>query len=548
MPTEQVADEFDYDYIIVGSGFGGSVSGLRLTEKGYRVLMLEKGRDLAPEDFPESNWNLKRWLWMPLLGFRGPFQMRFFRHVTVLAGAAVGGGSVVYANTLPIPKEGFFSSPSWSHLADWRRELAPYYELARGMLGATQNPTFTPVDRIMKEVARDIGKTFDKPHVSVYFGEQGKTVPDPYFGGDGPDRTGCILCGACMLGCKHGAKNSLDKNYLYFARSRGMRLEADTEVTAVRPLARGGYRIEARHGARLLFRRRRVYTARNVIFSGGVLGTVDLLLRLKQDPEALPKLSDALGTRVRTNSESLIGVLGTRRDVDYSRGIAIGSIIQTDEHSHLEPVRYPEGSNFFRTLMAPHVAGENSAVRFARMIGTMIRHPVKVARTLLSPDMNKYGIILLYMRSAEGTLRFRLGRALGLMGSGLEDGEAPKASIPEATELAGRVADKVDGVPYSLATETLLNIPTTAHILGGCCMGDSKETGVIDHRHRVFGYDGLYVIDGSAISANPGVNPSLTITALAERAMSMIPTRPGVEARPMITPQPPPKAGGLHRL
>ncbi len=548
MPKPRSADNFDHDYIIIGSGFGGSVSGLRLTEKGYRVLMLEKGRELKPDDFPESNWNLKRWLWMPFLGFRGPFQMRFFRHVTVLAGAAVGGGSIVYANTLPIPKDGFFQSPTWSHLADWRMELTPYYQLARGMLGATPNPTFTPVDRIIKDVARDIGKPFEKPHVSVYFGEQGETAPDPYFGGEGPERTGCVLCGGCMLGCKHNAKNSLDKNYLYFARKLGMKLAADTEVTAVRPLPGGGYEVEALHGDRLWFRQRRVYTTRNVIFSAGVLGTVDLLLRLKADPQGLPKLSDRLGSRVRTNSESLIGVLGTKRDVNYARGIAIGSIIQTDEHSHLEPVRYPEGSNFFRTLMAPHVAGENAAVRFARMVGTMLRHPIKTVRTLLSPDINKYGIILLYMRSTEGTLRFRLGKALKLMGTGVEEGEAPQASIPEATDLAGRVSEKVEGMPYSLATETLLNIPTTAHILGGCCMGDSPETGVIDHRHRVFGYDGLYIIDGSSISANPGVNPSLTITALAERAMSMIPARPGVEPKPMITPQPPPKTGGLRRL
>jgi cholesterol oxidase len=525
------SDSFDYDYIIIGSGFGGSVSALRLVEKGYRVLVLEKGRELKAKDFPKSNWNLKKWLWMPSIGFRGLFQMRFFRHVTVLAGVGVGGGSLVYANTLPIPKRGFFESPSWAHLADWERELRPHYATARRMLGAVPNPTFTPVDRIIKQVAEETDRPFDKPHVAVYFGEPGKTVPDPYFDGEGPDRTGCNLCGGCMLGCRHNSKNTLDKNYLYLARKRGLDLHADTEVKGVEPLAGGGYRVVARHGHTRLRRRKRTFTARNVIFSAGVLGSVELLLKLKKDPKGLPRLSDRLGSKIRTNSESLIGVIGQQRKHDLSRGIAIGSIIQTDEHSHLEPVRYPAGSGFFRTLMAPHVAGENSAVRLARMVGTVARHPIRTLRAAAVPDMAKYSIILLYMRSTDGTLRFRLGKLAGKrMGSGLESGAKPTASIPEATELARRISDKIDGDPYSLITETALNIPTTAHILGGCCMGDSAENGVIDHKHRVFGYEGLYVIDGSSISANPGVNPSLTITALAERAMSLIPTKAALEA------------------
>ena len=525
MSEETRPGDHDYDYIVIGSGFGGSVSGLRLTEKGYRVLMLEKGRELGPADFPKTNWNLKRWLWMPALGWRGLFQMRFFRHVTVLAGVGVGGGSLVYANTLPIPKRPFFKAPSWAHLADWEAELAPHYQTARRMLGAVPNPTLTPVDRLLKQVADETGKEFGKPHVAVYFGEPGKTVPDPYFGGEGPERTGCNLCGGCMLGCRHGAKNTLDKNYLYLAQKRGMRLQADTEVTAVRPLPGGGYRVEALHGAARLGRRRQVFTAKGVIFSGGVLGTVELLLKMRQDPAGLPALSPRLGHTVRTNSESLIGVIGGQREHDLSRGIAIGSILQTDEHSHLEPVRYSAGSGFFRTMLAPHVAGETSPVRIARMIGTVLRHPLRLLRAVTVPDLAKYSIILLYMRSTEGTLRMRLGRLRGALATGVESGQKPTASIPEATELAERIAAKVDGSSYSMLTETLFNIPTTAHILGGCSMGDSAETGVIDHRHRVFGYEGLYVIDGSAISANPGVNPSLTITALAERAMSLIPPR-----------------------
>ena len=521
--------DFDHDYIVVGSGFGGAVSGLRLTEKGYRVLMLEKGMELKAEDFPKSNWNLKRWLWMPRLGWRGLFQMKFFRHVTVLSGVGVGGGSLVYANTLPIPKRAFFQQATWARLADWETELGPHYSTVRRMLGAVPNPSFTPVDRIMKSVADDMGKSFEKTHVAVYFGEPDKTVPDPYFGGSGPERTGCNYCGGCMLGCRVGAKNTLDKNYLFFARKRGMQLLADTEVTAVRPLDGGGYRVEARTGRSLFGRKRQVFTARNVVFAGGVLGTVELLLKMQKDPEGLPRLSAKLGDAVRTNSESLIGVIGEKRDQDLSRGIAIGSIIQTDEQSHVEPVRYPSGSNFFRTMMAPHVAGESSVVRMTRVLGTVLRHPIKLAKALTVPDMSKYSIILLYMRSAEGTLRFRLGVGDGL-GTALSTGDAPSASLPEATEIAERVAAKIDGLPMSMVQETVFNIPTTAHILGGCCMGDSPDAGVIDHRHRVFGYEGLYVIDGSAVSANPGVNPSLTIAALAERAMTFIPANVSVDA------------------
>ena len=531
--TTTRSTSFDYDFIIIGSGFGGSVSALRLIDKGYRVLVLEKGKELKADDFPRSNWNLKRWLWMPSLGFRGLFQLRIFRHVTVLAGVGVGGGSLVYANTLPIPKRGFFESPSWAHLADWQLELKPHYATARRMLGAVPNPTFTPVDRIIKEVANETKKPFDKTHVAVYFGESGVTVPDPYFGGEGPERTGCNMCGGCMIGCRHGAKNTLDKNYLYLARKRGLDLHANAMVYGVEPLRDGGYRVRARHGQKRLRMRRRSYTARNVIFSAGVLGTVELLLKLKKDPKGLPRLSERLGAKIRTNSESLIGVIGQQREHDLSRGIAIGSIIQTDEHSHLEPVRYPAGSGVFRTMMAPHVSGRNFATRLMRMFATIARHPIRTLRAATVPDMAKYSMILLYMRSTEGTLRFRLGKlARKHMGSDVESGITPTASIPEASELAGRIAEKINGDSYSLITETLLNTPTTAHILGGCCMGTSSDNGVIDRNHRVFGYDGLYVIDGSAISANPGVNPSLTITALAERAMSLIPNKAALEKTP----------------
>jgi cholesterol oxidase len=515
---------FDYDVIVIGSGFGGSVSGLRLVEKGYRVLMLEKGSELGQDDFPKTNWNLPRWLWMPRLGFRGLFQLRFFRHVTVMAGVGVGGGSLVYANTLPTPKNSFFANPSWAHLADWREELEPHYETARRMLGVNVVPFMTRPDELLREVARDRGQEdrFRNTEVSVFFGEPGRTVPDPYFDGEGPERTGCLQCGACMTGCPHGAKNTLDKNYLYLARKQGLELEPDTEVVHVRPLESGGYAIEALQGRRAWFRKRRRWTARKVIFSAGTLGTVDLLLKLRADDSALPKLSGQLGRRVRTNSESLIGVMDGEGEHDLSRGVAIGSIYEIDEHTHVEVCRFGAGSGFFRTLMAPHVGGQSPApIKVIQAMLSALRRPIDTFRAYFTGDWAKKTIILLYMQTLEGTLRFRRG-PFGF-GTLLEEGQPPTASIPGATEIANAFARKTRGFSGSLITETALNIPTTAHILGGCCMGESAEHGVIDHNHQVFGYDGLYVIDGSAISANPGVNPSLTITALAERAMGNMP-------------------------
>jgi cholesterol oxidase len=521
-----------HDFVIIGSGFGGSVSALRLVEKGYDVLLLEKGAERTADDFPKTNWNLRRWLWMPQIGCRGIFQMRFFKHVTVLAGAGVGGGSLVYANTLPIPKQSFFASPGWAELADWERELTPHYAVARRMLGATQVPFLTAPDRLLREIATQRGHAhaFESTHVAVHFDRPGETVPDPYFEGHGPARTGCNQCGACMTGCRHGAKNSLDKNYLYLARKLGLKLEANCEVVDVRPLepgdGSGGYEITAKIGTGVLgaFRRHLRFQAKQVIFSGGVLGTVDLLLKLRE--RSLPRLSDHVGRRIRTNSESLIGVVTQHRDQDLSKGVAIGSIYQTDEHSHLEVVRYGEGSGFFRLLMAPHVGGQAPGViKLFQGLGRALLSPMHFLKSYFVPDWAKYTIILLYMRAVDGTLRFRRKGVLGHMGSDLEQGEKPSASIAEATELAQIVAEKTKGFAGSLMTETALNIPTTAHILGGACMGRDASEGVIDADHRVFGYPGMFVIDGSAISANPGVNPSLTITAMAERAMSKLPSK-----------------------
>lgn len=516
-----------WDYVIIGSGFGGSVSALRLVEKGYKVLVLEKGRRWQPHEFPKSNWDLRRWMWLPQLGWRGIFKMTFLPHLTALSGVGVGGGSLVYANTLPIPKRSFYAASSWAHLADWERELAPHYETALRMLGAAQNPILRDSDLALQRTARRVGleSEWSPTRAAVWFGEPGVTVPDPYFGGEGPDRTGCNSCGGCMIGCRHGAKNTLDRNYLYLAERRGLEIHPDTEVTWVRP-DREGYLVTAKH--------RREYRARNVVFAGGVVGTIPLLLKLKEHPDGLPRLSERLGSRVRTNSESLIGVTTRRKDLDMSKGIAIGAILQTDDHSHLETVRYPEGSDFFRMLAAPHVEGATFAERLLNLAAVYLKHPGRAFRAMTEPDFSKRSAILLYMRSLEGHIRLRRARTpLTLfrrgMTSALEDGPAPTNHIPEAVELARAFAEEVDGFPQTLLTETLLGIPTTAHILGGACMGASPEEGVIDADHRVFGYPGLYVVDGSAISANLGVNPSLSITALAERAMSKVPAR-GAEA------------------
>jgi len=528
-----------YDWIIIGSGFGGSVSAHRLTQKGYKVLVIEKGRRFKPDDFPKTNWNLRRWMWNPAIGLKGFFQMSFLKHMTVLHGVGVGGGSLVYANTLPTPKSEFFEAKSWGDLADWEAELAPHYETAKRMLGATPNPVMTKGDHVMKQIAQDIGREehFHPTEVGVFFGEPNKKVPDPFFEGEGPDRVGCTFCGACMTGCRVGAKNTLDRNYLYLAEKRGAEVLAETEVTKVRPRDGGGYVVETKASFGKPYATE--ISADRVILAGGVMGTMPLLLQMKEDPQGLPELSDRIGYFVRSNSEALFGVISPDKDVNFSKGVAITSILHTDEHSHIEPVRYGEGSGFFRTLLSVHAPGPTVIARIWGGLMRFLRHPVRWLRALFVKDLAKQSQVLLYMRTIEGTLRMRLGRDLrtgfrrGLVTDVDDPSQAPSAFMEEATELAERFADKVNGVPTTLITETLLGVPSTAHILGGACMGASAETGVIDRNHEVFNYPGLYVIDGSAISANPGVNPSLTITTLAERAMSLIPSK---QTAPSINP------------
>jgi cholesterol oxidase len=521
-----------HDWIIIGSGFGGSVSALRLAEKGYSVLVIEKGKRFGLSDFPKTNWDLKRWMWAPGAGLEGIFQMSFFEHVTILHGVGVGGGSLTYANTLPTPKSEFFNAPSWSGLADWEQELESHYATARRMLGSTLYPETTAPDRVLLDIAKDIGREdhFEKANVGVFFGEAGQQVADPYFDGKGPDRVGCTHCGACMTGCRVGAKNTLDRNYLYLAEALGCLVESETEVLAVRPRDGGGYRVETRGALRENKGHGEAFTADRVIFSGGVMGSLPLLLKMQEDPKGLPRLSPTLGYSVRTNSEALIGVIAPDAKEDFSEGVAITSILHTDEHSHIEPVRYGHGSSFFRTMTMPHAPGKTLLRRGMRAVGDIAKHPVRWAKAYTSNWDGKVPI-LLYMRTIEGSMRFKLGRGVttgfkrGLVSEIAADAPKPEAFMEEATDLAWRVADKIGGVPSGILTEMLFGTPSTAHILGGCCMGKDADEGVINTDHEVFGYDGLYVIDGAAVSANPGVNPSLTITALAERAMSKIPAK-----------------------
>lgn len=516
----------NFDYIIIGSGFGGAVSALRLSEKGYKVLVLEKGKRFLAEDFPKTNWNLKRWLWAPFFRFFGILKLSFFRHVTVLSGVGVGGGSLVYANTLPTPKKDFFNADSWGGLTDWESELKDYYQKALDMLNAAPNPRLQTGDLALKSLAEEIGreKQFETTNVAIYFGESNEIVPDPYFNGAGPARTGCNFCGGCMTGCRHEAKNTLDHNYLYFAEKKGAVIKAESKAVDVVPLqdktGRNGYRVYWKKSTGLSGGKESA-ACKGVVFAGGVLGTAPLLLKLKE--KSLPNLSHKIGSAVRTNSESLIGITTFDKEKAFSDGVAIGSILHTDEYSHVEPVRYSAGSGFWRIFMAPMTTGKNFVWRLIKVFLDSIRHPIQNLKIFFVNDFAKRTQILLFMQTINSTLRF--SKSWYGMKSRLEEGPAPTAFIPEAQDLAKKYAKIVNGKPVCLLTETIAGIPTTAHILGGCVMGRNADEGVIDKEHRVFNYENMYICDGSAVSANPGVNPALTITALAERAMSKIPDK-----------------------
>ncbi len=531
--------QYDYDFIIVGSGFGGSVSALRLTEKGYRVAVIEMGRRWGPDNMPQTTWSLWSWLWRPQLGMRGFFCISRFRHVVVLHGNAVGGGSIVYGNTLMVPPDHVWNQGTWAGLNDWQRVLPEHYATAKRMLGVTQNRILGPADHRLKEMAALVGaeKSFYKTDVAVFFGNEGdargKLYPDPYFGGDGPARNSCIGCGGCMVGCRYNAKNSLDKNYLYFAEQKGARLFAQTKVVDVRPLdgmedGSGGYQVRmvASAGRRESAPDR--LTCRGIVFAASSLGTQELLFRLK-DRGSLPRISNALGKRVRTNAESLIAVRFPGTQVDLSQGVAIGSGIYIDEHTDMQACRYSKGSDAIGLLMTAMTRGRPDWTRPFLWIATLMRlifsQPWTTLRALWPIGYATQTMILLGMQTIDAHIDMRFKRPwfwpFGKMLS--SEGKPLPAFIPQVNEFAMKAAKATGGFPMSSIVEVLFNIPTTAHCMGGAGMARTRAEGVCDGKNRVFGYTNMYICDGSMLGANLGVNPSLTITALSEHAMSQIP-------------------------
>lgn len=537
----------DYDVAVIGSGFGGSVAALRLTEKGYRVGVFEAGRRFADEELPKTNWDVRKFFWAPKLGCTGIQRIHMLPDVLVLAGAGVGGGSLVYANTLYEPKsDAFYNDPHWAGITDWKAELAPFYGQAKRMLGVVTNPTMTPSDKAMLTVAEKMGvkDSFGMAPVGVFFGPDGTKAPgrefdDPFFGGAGPRRRGCLECGECMSGCRHNAKNTLVKNYLYLAEHAGARIHALTTVTAVRPID-GGYAVDTvRTGAWRAGKTARSITAAQVVFAAGTWGTQQLLHRMKADA-VLPDLSPRLGELTRTNSEALCtssAKLRRRAGAEFHTGVAITSSIHPDEVTHIEPVRYGKGSNSMALLTTVMTDGGGRAPRWLRWLGQLIRHPAQAVSLYAGlRDWSQRTVIALVMQTEDNSLtlfprRTRLGRFR--LSSRQGHGVPNPTWIPAANEAVRRLSDDIDGMPYSSVGE-ILDIPMTAHFLGGCAIGDTPERGVVDPYHRVFGHPGLHVLDGAAISANIGVNPSLTITAQAERATALWPNKDEADPRPPL--------------
>lgn len=521
--------DFDFDFAIIGSGFGGSVSALRLTEKGYRVAVLEMGKRWTKDDFPHTTWDVRKYLWRPWLGMYGMLQMTLVRDAFFLHGAGVGGGSLIYANTLLVPPDEAFDDPRWVGL-DWKTTLIPFYARAKKMLGVVESPVVVETDRMLKEVADEMGRghTWKKADVAVFFGEPGKTVPDPFFEGEGPERTGCTMCGGCMVGCRVGAKNSLDKNYLYLAEKKGTVIQPESRVVDIKPLSGGGYELVIERSTGL-FKQRRTLRARGVVVSAGSYGSVNLLMRCKESG-SLGNLSDQLGRYLRTNSEALLSVRSNRPDVDYSKGIAITSGVFVDDKTHIEVVRYPAGSDALAPLATVLTEGGGSIPRWLRWIGAVIRHPLHFLRTIVPFGWAKQSAILLVMQPVDNHLSYRLRRRWywpfsKKLDSAPGGGEPAPTYIPIANLVAKKLAKKMNGIPQSGLFEVLLGKASTAHILGGCPMGLTPEDGVVDPKSRAFGYEDLYVVDGSIIPANLGVNPSLTITAMAEHTMTHVPRR-----------------------
>jgi len=524
--------EIIYDYIVIGSGFGGSVSAMRLSQKGYKVLVIESGKRWKAEDFAEKNWNVRKFLWMPNIFLYGIQRMNMLNDIFILSGAGVGGGSLNYANTLYIPPDDFFKKESVMSLGG-KDEFLPYYNLAKKMLGSTENIKLTEQDYLIKDTSKDYNRehTFTPTPVGVYFGEEGKEADDPYFLGEGPKRIGCELCGGCMTGCKKDAKNTLDKNYLYFAEKFGTEIKSENKVIEIAPLSpdgKEGYTLKTKKTTGLFGNLRgQDFKTKNIVISGGTLGTLSLLMEMKQKG-ILPNIPNTIGEKVRTNSEAIIGVKSREKDVDFSKGVAITSSIHIDDNTHIEPVRYKEGNDFMSLLTVPLTDGGGKIPRQFKFIGNILKHPIDFLKTLYPFGWAKKSIILLVMQTHDNYINlFRKRRFIWPFVKTLTSKQARNKKnpvyIPIANEFARKLAKKINGIPASILSEVAINAPLTAHIMGGCAFSN----GVIDKKNRLIGYENIIIADGSQIPENLGVNPSLSITAFSERAMSFIPLKEG---------------------
>ncbi|HEU5471560.1 MAG TPA: GMC family oxidoreductase [Actinophytocola sp.] len=546
------SNNVDWDVVVVGSGFGGSVAALRLTEKGYRVAVVEAGRRFADDELPKTSWQLRDYLWAPALRCFGIQRIHLLNDVMVLAGAGVGGGSLNYANTLYRPLAPFYADPQWAHITDWADELAPHYDQAARMLGVVVNPLETPHDEVMRKVAADLGvpESYHPTPVGVHFSAPGVTVADPYFGGAGPARTGCTACGSCMTGCRVGAKNTLVKNYLHLAERGGARIVPMTTVTAVRPRADGTFAVELRRTGTRSRRFRHTITAGKVVLAAGTWGTQNLLHRMR-DTGVLPRLSARLGELTRTNSEAILGAARTTVDPDrdFSRGVAITSSIHPDPSTHIEPVRYGKGSNAMGLLQTIATDGGSPVPRWRQALRFVLRHPIQTARLIQVHRWSERTMILLVMQTLDNSITTYTRP--GLFGrrrytSRQGHGEPNPSFIPVGHRASELAAGHIGGMAGGTWGE-LFNIPLTAHFIGGCPIGATPAEGVLDPFHRLHNYPGVSVVDGSAISANLGVNPALTITAQAERAFSFWPNKGDPDPRPAqdtpyVRPNPVPPA------
>ena len=540
--TERVsASGADFDVLVVGSGFGGSVAALRLVEKGYRVGVLEAGARFADADFPATSFDVRRYLYRPEVGCFGILRLDILKNCLILSGAGVGGGSLVYANTLYEPLPAFYNDPQWAGIADWEAELAPYFDQAQRMLGVETNPLHTAADEVMLKVAEEMGvaETFHPTPVGVFFGGPGQPakdpVPDPYFGGAGPDRNPCKHCGECMTGCRHNAKNTLVKNYLYLAERAGAKIMPLTTVVAVSPRAGGGYDVRVRPSGARGKRAERTLTADQVIFAASALGTQKLLHRMRASG-ALPRLSARLGELARTNSESILGAIAPDTSIDFSHGVAITSSFHPDEHTHIEPVRYGKGSNLMALLQTVLTDGDGPEPRWRTWMREMWSQRRLFRDIYDLKHWSERAVIALVMQSRDNSITTYLKRLPGgrtVLTSKQGHGEPNPTWIPVANDAVRRMAAQVGGVPGGSLGEPF-NRPLTAHFIGGCPIGRTDADGVIDGWQRVFGHEGLHVMDGAAVTANLGVNPSLTITAQAERAMAFWPNKGEADPRPAL--------------